>query len=91
MGKLPNFFFHQQCELYENIHMTLRRQAMVRMLCNDILAKYYTNFDNVSAAVQADLYVSMFIEQNQEWLRLDPLVNKWLALLESDVDLLPEE
>lgn len=48
---------------------------MVRHLLNDILAKYFSNVDNVSASVQSDLYVSMFIEQNQEWLRQDNLVN----------------
>jgi hypothetical protein len=37
---------------------------MIRTLCSDILAKYFTNVENVSATVQADLYVNMFIDQN---------------------------
>lgn len=61
---------------------------MVRVFCSDVLAKYFTNFEQVSAAVQMDLYVNMFIDQNQEWFRSDPLVCAWLVLLESDLDAL---
>lgn len=61
---------------------------MIRTLCNDILAKYFTTTENISTAVQADLYVNYFIEQNQEWIRSDPLINEWLLLLESDLDIM---
>ena len=57
IDRLPSFYIHHQCELYESLHQSMQRHALLRSLVETILAKYMNVAD-------PSLYVTNFISHN---------------------------
>ena len=76
VDRLPSFYIHHQCELYESLHQSMQRAALLRSLVETILAKYMNVAD-------PSLYLANFIANNQRFFREDRLICQWLALLEA--------
>jgi hypothetical protein len=38
--KLPGFYLHEQCELYEDMHVRMEKFQLISQLCTTILQKY---------------------------------------------------
>ena len=76
VDRLPSFYIHHQCELYESLHQSLQRSALLRSLVETILQRYL-NVEDPS------LYVTNFIGHHQKVFREDRLICQWLALLEA--------
>lgn len=77
VDRLPSFYIYQQCELYESLHQSIQRQALLYSLVSTIVGRY------LAEVADPDLYISHFINQNLKFFREDRLIQQWLALLDS--------
>ena len=77
IDRLPSFYIHHQCELYESLHQSIQRNALLFSLVDTILGRYFP--DSVVPAI----YVANFIGHNAKVFRQDRLLLQWLALLDS--------
>lgn len=77
IDRLPSFYMHHQCEIYESLHMAMQRNALLYSLVEAILDKYFAD------SVVPSLYISNFIAHHQKIFREDRLIRQWLALLDS--------
>lgn len=76
-----NFLILESCQHYENIHCLIRRQSFVAEICEAILTQYFPEkFKQKSAK-----FIQKFITQNQAFFRGDPVLVKWLELMETQV------
>lgn len=58
IDRLPSFYIHHQCELYESLHQSMQRQALLYSLVETILMKYLTDVADPA------LYITNFIQMN---------------------------
>ena len=84
-GKSINHLIRETCEHYENMHNIIHRQRILAQLCSQILQEYFP------IPEKAPLFIKAFIEQNQEFFKMDPVIQDWLSLLETGVSFLPDE